>query len=70
MRATYFVVEVPSGLVTVPMVHIFGHPIDIPKGISEAESEQLTQLLQSRLDKMREMAASFFTDAETYNFKN
>lgn len=53
-----------------PMVHIFGHPIDIPKGITTEECEQLTELLQLRMDKMRELAASFFDDAEKYNYKN
>ncbi|HIA51453.1 MAG TPA: DUF374 domain-containing protein [Candidatus Melainabacteria bacterium] len=52
-----------------PMVHIFGHPIDIPRGITAEQSEQLTELLQSRMDRMREMAASFFVDAEKYNYK-
>jgi hypothetical protein len=51
------------------MVHIFGHPIDIPRGITAEQSEQLTELLQSRMDRMREMAASFFVDAEKYNYK-
>ncbi|MCC7527561.1 MAG: DUF374 domain-containing protein [Candidatus Melainabacteria bacterium] len=52
-----------------PMLYIFGHPIDIPKGISAEESDSLTRLLQTRMDKMREMAASFFEGAERHNYK-
>ena len=52
-----------------PMLYIFGHPIDIPKGISQEESDSMTALLQTRMDKMREMAASFFDGAERHNFK-
>ncbi len=52
-----------------PMLYIFGHPIYIPKGISAAESDSLTALLQTRMDKMREMAASFFEGAERHNYK-
>lgn len=52
-----------------PMVYIFGHPIDIPKGMSQAESDSLTALLQSRMDKMREMGAAFFENGATHNYK-
>lgn len=52
-----------------PMVHIYGHPIDIPKGISEEESLAFTNLLQTRMDKMRELAASFFEKPEEFNYK-
>lgn len=52
-----------------PMVYIFGQPIDIPKGMSEAESDNLTALLQRRMDKMREMGAAFFETCEKHNYK-
>lgn len=52
-----------------PMVYMFGHPIDIPKGISEDESDRLTALLQSRMDNMREVAAKFFDSGDRHNFK-
>lgn len=53
-----------------PMVGMFGHPIDIPKGISQEESNELTALLQSRMDEMRRMAAAFFEGGEKFNYKD
>lgn len=53
-----------------PMVCIYGHPIDIPKGISQEESDSLTELLQSRMDEMRRMAAVFFENSENFNYKD
>lgn len=44
-----------------PMLYLFGEPLMVPHGLSKEECERLAQELQSRMDELRKMGASFYS---------
>ncbi|MBC7997210.1 MAG: DUF374 domain-containing protein [Leptolyngbya sp.] len=52
-----------------PMLYLFGHPIDIPKGISENDGQKLSELLEARMKDLKNLAEKFYAEPMVENFK-